>query len=164
MSVTVRSASSTRIQWIGVLLAVFGLFTAVYAVVPVIRGDIVLALLPGAGGALLLLLGIVLVALARRSAARLDPSGISFSTMLGSRTVVPWQQVQQVHVPGRGDPGDAVALVLRDGSVVAVSPLRKAQGADSGTHLDPRYLRAGQQVAAAHRQWWETWHRTNPGR
>lgn len=150
---TVRAGSSSALMWGGVLVAVFGAFTALYALAMVLQGNILGAVISAVLGLLVVVAGAALFLVARRASARVDARGVAWSTMLGARSFVPWEQVQQVLVPGMREPGDAVLLRLRDGSVVPIAPLRKTQSADDNTGAHPWYLRAGQSVITAHQQW-----------
>lgn len=150
---TVRAGSSSSVMWAGALLVFLGVFTALYGVALLVRGEFL-------GTALVALLGLLetaagagLFLLARRASARLDARGVSWSTMLGTRGFVPWEQVHRVVVPDIGEPGDSVLLWLRDGTVVPIAPLRKTQSADDSPKAHPWYLRAGQTVVRAHQEW-----------
>lgn len=140
-------------MWAGAALVFIGIFTALYAVALVVRSEWLGAVLAVLAGLVVITAGVALFLLARRAAAHLDARGVSWSTMFGSRGFVPWEQVHQVVVPGMREPGEAVLLWLRDGTVVPITPLRKTQGADdnTGTHL--WYQRAGAAVVQAHQQW-----------
>lgn len=152
---TVRAQSSTALMWGGVLLCLLGLFTSLFGLVEIavhghVLGGLVWFLLGGVSG----LLGLALLVIGWRSRAVIDGAGIQWTSGLGGTTRVVWEQVAQVHVPGRGDAGRTVELRMRDGSVVPVTPLRRTQSADDSTALSPRYLRAGGAVQQAHQAWW----------
>ena len=140
-------------MWGGVLIAVVGAFTALYAVAMVVQGNLLAAVISAVLGLLVVVVGAALFLVARRASACVDARGVAWSTMLGARSFVPWEQVQQVLVPGIREPGNAVLLRLRDGSVVPIASLRKTQSADEVTTAHPWYLRAGQSVITAHQQW-----------
>ncbi|GAA4530520.1 hypothetical protein GCM10023160_31620 [Brachybacterium paraconglomeratum] len=150
---TVRAGSSSGLMWAGAVLVFLGFFTALFAVALLVGGEVLGAVLVVLLGLALITAGVVLFLLARRACARLDARGVSWSTMLGARGVVPWEQVHQVVVPGMHEPGDAVLLRLRDGSVVPIAPLRKTQAPGDSTGPHPWYLRAGAAVIRAHQQW-----------
>jgi hypothetical protein len=118
-----------------------------------VRGEMLGAVLAVLAGLLVIAAGVGLFLLARRASAHLDSRGVSWSTMLGARGFVPWEQVHRVLVPSMREPGDTVQLWLRDGSVVPIAPLRKTQGADDSTGAHPWYVRAGAAVVTAHQQW-----------
>ncbi|WP_394215532.1 hypothetical protein [Brachybacterium vulturis] len=129
-----------------------GVFTALFAVALLVRGELLSAVLVVLLGLLAIAAGVALFLLARRAAAHLEDRGVAWSTMFGARGVVLWEQVQQV-VPAMHEPGEAVLLRLRDGSVVPIAPLRKTQSVDDSTGAHPWYLRAGAAVVRAHQQW-----------
>ncbi len=138
--------------WCGALIAVFGAFTALYALALVVQGAWLGAVIVAVLGLAVVAVGAVLFLLARRAVARVDARGVSWCTMLGARGFVPWEQVQQVIVPEMSEPGDAVLLRRWDGSVVPVAALRKTQSAES-TRAHVWYRTAGSAVIAAHQQW-----------
>lgn len=152
-STTIRAGSSSGLMWGGVLIGVFGAFTALYALALLVQGEMLAAVLTAGFGLLVVLAGVALFLGARRASARVDARGVAWSTMLGARSFVPWEQVHQVLVPGIGEPGEAVLLKLRDGSVAPVAPLRKTQSVGDNTGAHPWYLRAGRTVVSAHQQW-----------
>lgn len=152
-STTVRAGSSTSLMWGAAALVFIGFFTALFAVALLVRGELLSAVLVVLLGLLVVAAGIALFVLARRAAAHLDDRGVTWSTMFGARGFVPWEQVHQVVVPQMREPGEAVLLWLRDGSVVPIAPLRKTQSADDSTGAHPWYLRAGAAVVRAHQQW-----------
>ena len=140
-------------MWVGAVLVFIGFFTALYSVALLVRSAFLSAVLVVLLGLLVIAAGIALFVLARRACARVDDRGVSWSTMLGARGFVPWEQVHQVVVPHMHERGESVLLWLRDGTVVPVASLRKTQGVDdnTGTHL--WYQRAGATVVRAHQQW-----------
>ncbi|MGP9537757.1 hypothetical protein ACT3SP_07085 [Brachybacterium sp. AOP43-C2-M15] len=152
-SITVRAGSSSHLMWAGAALVLIGALTALFAVALLVRGELLGAALVVLLGLAVIAAGVVLFVLARRAAAHLDARGIAWSTMLGARSFVPWEQVHQVVVPEMNEPGDAVLLRLRDGTVVPIAALRKTQTADEGTGAHPWYLRAGAAVVRAHQEW-----------
>lgn len=152
-STTVRAGSSSGLMWAAAALIFIGIFTALYAVALLVRGELLGAVLVLLLGMAVIAAGVVLFVLARRASARLDARGVSWSTMLGARGFVPWEQVHQVVVPDMGDPGGAVLLWLRDGSVVPIAPLRKTQTVGDSPGAHPWYLRAGATVVRAHQHW-----------
>lgn len=152
-STTVRAGSSSGLMWAGAALVFIGVFTTLYCVALLVRGEWLGAVLVALLGLLVIAAGVAVFMLARRASARLDARGVSWSTMFGARGSVPWEHVHQVVVPGMGEPGDAVLLWLRDGTVVPIAPLRKTQSADDSTGAHPWYLRAGAAVVRAHQQW-----------
>lgn len=152
-SITVRAGSSSGLMWVAAALVFIGVFTALFAVALLVRGELLGAVLVVLLGLLVITAGVVLFVLARRAAAHLDARGVAWSTMFGARGFVPWEQVHQVVVPEMHEPGEAVLLWLRDGSVVPIAPLRKTQSADDNTGAHPWYLRAAASVVRAHQQW-----------
>lgn len=62
----------------------------------------------------------------------------------------------------RGEPGDAVLLWLRDGTVVPIASLRRTQSAGDSAAAHPWYLRAGESVIRAHQEWLAR--QSSPGR
>lgn len=156
---TVRSSNSTILMWIGAIIMLFGAFTGLYGLAPLTRGSIVAGLIFVLIGALIALVGVAVAMVGWRTSARVDGQGVSWSSGLGSRTSVPWQQIARVVVPGAADPGSAVSLQLRDGRIVPVTPLRKMQSPDESTGLSPWYLRAGSTLQEAHQQWLSQPHR-----
>lgn len=140
-------------MWVAAMIVFCGAFTALYAVALVVQGEALGAVLTLLGGLAVVAAGVVLFVLARRASARLDARGVSWCTMLGARSSVPWEQVHRVVVPQMHEPGEAVLLQLRDGSVVPIAALRKTQspGDSTGAHL--WYLRAGAAVVQAHQRW-----------
>ena len=152
-SITVRAGSSSSLMWGGAVLVFIGFFTALYGVTHLVHGEPLGAVVWLLLGLLVIAAGIALFVLARRACARLDGRGVSWSTMLGARGFVPWEQVHRVVVPQMHEPGGAVLLWLRDGTVVPIAPLRKTQSADDNTGPHPWYLRAGDAVIRAHQQW-----------
>ncbi|MDN5899301.1 MAG: hypothetical protein L0H74_04465 [Brachybacterium sp.] len=152
-STTVRAGSSSGLMWAAAGLVFIGVFTALFAVALLVRGDLLGAVLVVLLGLLVIAAGVALFLLARRAAAHLDDRGVAWSTMFGARGFVPWEQVHEVVVPEMHEPGEAVLLRLRDGSVVPIAPLRKTQSGDDSTGAHPWYLRAGAAVIHAHQQW-----------
>lgn len=152
-STTVRAGSSSGLMWAGAVLVFIGFFTALYSVALLVRSEVVSAVLVVLLGLLVIAAGITLFLLARRACARLDDRGVSWSTMFGARGFVPWEQVHRVVVPQMREPGEAVLLWLRDGTVVPVASLRKTQGVDDNTGPHLWYQRAGDAVIRAHQQW-----------
>ena len=150
---TVRAASSSSVMWAGAGLVFVGVFTALYGVALLVRGELLGAVLVALLGLLVIAAGAGLFLIARRATAHLDARGVSWSTMFGARGFVPWEQVHRVVVPGMGEPGDAVLLWLRDGTVVPIAPLRKTQSADDSPAAHPWYLRAVESVVRAHQEW-----------
>lgn len=150
---TVRSSNSTILMWVGAIIVVFGGFTGLYGLVPLIHDAVMAGLAFMLIGALIAAAGVAVALIGWRTCARAGAEGISWSSGMGSRTSVPWQQIAQVLVPGPADPGTAITLQLHDGRVVPVTPLRKLQSADEGTGLSPWYLRAGHTLQSAHQQW-----------
>ncbi|ATG55422.1 hypothetical protein CFK41_12080 [Brachybacterium ginsengisoli] len=152
-STTVRAGSSSGLMWAGAALVFIGFFTALYSVALLVRSEFVSAALVVLLGLLVIAAGIALFVLARRACARVDDRGVSWSTMLGARGFVPWEQVHQVVVPQMHEQGDSVLLWLRDGTVVPVDSLRKTQSADDNTGTHEWYQRSGAAVIRAHQQW-----------
>lgn len=152
-TITVRSGLSSGLMWAGGVIVVAGLFTGLYCLALLVRAEFLGAVLVALLGLVIIAAGAALFMLARRASARLDARGISWSTMLGARGSVPWEQVHRVVVPAMHEPGDAVLLWLRDGSVVPVAALHKTQSPDDSTGPHPWYLRAGATVTRAHQQW-----------
>ena len=150
---TVRAASSSSVMWAGAGLVFVGVFTALYGVALLVRGELLGAVLVALLGLLVIAAGAGLFLIARRATAHLDARGVSWSTMFGARGFVPWEQVHRGGAPGMGEPGDAVLLWLRDGTVVPIAPLRKTQSADDSPAAHPWYLRAGESVVRAHQEW-----------
>lgn len=140
-------------MWAGAALVFIGFFTALYSVAMIVRSEWLSAAVWALLGLFVIAGGVVLFALARRACARLDDRGVSWATMAGARGFVPWEQVHQVVVPQMHEPGNAVLLWLRDGSVVPITSLRKTQSADDNTGAHPWYLGAGAAVIRAHQQW-----------
>lgn len=149
----IRAGSSSSLMWGGGIIAVIGAFTALYALALATQGSYIGAVLTVLLGLAIIVAGAALFLCARRASARIDDRGVAWSTMLGARSFVPWEQVHQVLVPGMRDRGDFVLLRLRDGSVVPIAALRKTQSADDNTGAHPWYLRAGHAVVSAHQQW-----------
>lgn len=150
---TVRAGSSSSLMWAGAGVVFVGVMTTLYAVALVVQGELLGAVLTVLFGLLVITAGAALFLLARRASARVDHRGVTWSTMLGARGSVPWEQIHHVSVPGMREPGGAVLLWLHDGSVVPVAPLRKTQGADDSTGAHQWYVRAGSTVVRAHQQW-----------
>lgn len=134
---TVRAGTSSGLMWAGAAIIAVGVFTALFAVALILRGEVLGAVLVVLLGLLVIGAGAALFLLARRACARLDARGVTWSTMLGARGFVPWEEVHQVAVPGMHEPGDSVLLWLRDGSMVPISPLRKTQSAGDSTGPHP---------------------------
>lgn len=151
---SLRSSSSTRVVWGGVLIALFGLATGAYALVPLLQGELLLGLGAGLAGTVILLAGAAVVALGARSRVRVDAEGLQWPrSAVGGTVRVPWREVARVHVPGIGDPAGTVVLLMRDGRTLPVTPLRRLQAADESTALSPWYLRSGEALIRAHQQW-----------
>lgn len=151
---TVRAGNSTVLLWIGAMVVVSAGFTGLYALVPLLRGEVLAGIVFLVIGGAIALLGLGLLVAGWRTSARVDARGVAWSSGFGRRTVVPWEQVTRVLMPGRDDPGATLALQLRDGQIVPISPLRKHQSSDDSTGLSPWYLRAGAAVQEAHQNWW----------
>lgn len=134
---TVRAGTSSGLMWAGAAIVAVGVFTALFAVALILRGEVLGAVLVVLLGLLVIGAGAALFLPARRACARLDARGVTWSTMLGARGFVPWEEVHQVVVPGMHEPGDSVLLWLRDGSMVPISPLRKTQSAGDSTGPHP---------------------------
>ena len=134
---TVRAGTSSGLMWAGAAIVAVGVFTALFAVALILRGEVLGAVLVVLLGLLVIGAGAALFLLARRACARLDARGVTWSTMLGARGFVPWEEVHQVVVPGMHETGDSVLLWLRDGSMVPISPLRKTQSAGDSTGPHP---------------------------
>jgi len=149
---TVRAGSSSGLMWLGAVGVFIGVMTVLSAVGMLVQDGPLAAVITVLVGLVIIVAGTGLFLLARRACARVDEHGVSWSTMLGERGAVPWERVHQVIVPAMHEPGGAVLLWLRDGSLVEIPSLRKTQTVQ-GTAAHPWYLRAGNTVVRAHQQY-----------
>lgn len=149
-----RSGGSTVLFIVGAAFLVAGAVAAIVLGIVTATSGEPLVLLGVAGAALLALLGGVLLAMARRTGVVLDAQGIGWTPMIGRRRLVPWSAVQQVQVPGDGDPAPCVQLLLRDGRTEQVRALSKTKHGESDRRIATRgYLARGRRVIEAHQQW-----------
>lgn len=149
-----RSGGSTVMFIVGAVFVVAAvLATTGFVIGTVVSGNT--ALLWGLlGAAVFLLIGALLLVMGFRSGAVLDERGLAWTPALGARRFIPWDQVQQVQVPGDDHPGTCVQLVLRDGSVEHVKAISKPQNSETHRRWASRgYLERGQLVSQAHQQW-----------
>lgn len=91
-------------------------------------------------------------ALGIRSGAVLGPYAITWGRSLGARRTIPWARLRAVRVPGAGDPGTCVRLILADDSVCEVDAISKPRRVGPRSDRAWRhYLSAVQAVVDAHR-------------
>lgn len=131
-----RGSTSSVMVWYGMLLGAFGLATLAYGVVMAAVRSAPLERLWALLGLVLLLLGAVVVVLGLRRRVVVTAEGVSWTMSLGGARSVPWEAIERVIVPQRGEAPGAVALRLRDGSLVPIAalPWRASSNESTGPH------------------------------
>lgn len=152
-----RSGGSTVMFIVGTVFTIAAVVAAAGFLIATIASGNTALLWGLLGAAVFLVIGTLLLVMGFRSGAVLDERGIAWTPALGARRFTPWDQVQQVQVPGNDEPGTCVSLLLRDGSIEKVKAISKPQNSETHRRWASRgYLERGKQVVQAHQRWLTT--------
>lgn len=152
-SPTLRCGVGKLYFWLGVSCCAITATSVVFLVISAVTGyygqlSLLITLI-----AVLGIPGIVLCLVGRQMWARADPEGLTWHTLLGRSTSVPWRAIHHVEVPPTSDRSKHVRLVLPNGGTVAVKGIGKIPNPKGPAFADASYLAAGQEIVSAHQAW-----------